>query len=101
MRHPSADRRSIRSVIENWLGGRVVSQLLLLFGVLWLFGALGANTLDNMRQYGITPGFAFSVAPREFRDRRIPDCLLPRAILMHAPSWSGCSTRSKSPLPDA
>ncbi|CAO3432188.1 amino acid ABC transporter permease [Azospirillum doebereinerae] len=52
--------------VASWWGGRSGLQLGLLAGVLLTGALLGANTVENMARFGITPGFDFLARPANF-----------------------------------
>ena len=54
------------AALANWWGGNSGAQLALLVGTVLLFGFFGANTLENMQRFGITPGFGFLDRPAGF-----------------------------------
>ena len=57
---------SIRRALTWWCGEHSGGQVLLLAGVLLLFFWLGSNTVQNMHQFGLRPGFGFLAQPANF-----------------------------------
>jgi general L-amino acid transport system permease protein len=56
----------IRPRFASWWGDHSGRQLLLLAGVVLLFGWLGGNAVQNMHRFGLTPGFGFLAQPSNF-----------------------------------
>jgi len=56
----------VAGAVASWWGGRSGLQCGLLAGVTLAVLLLGANTVENMARFGITPGFDFLARPANF-----------------------------------
>ncbi len=63
---PGPRGSGIRRALAAWCGDHPGGQVLLLAGVLLLFGWLGSNTVQNMHRFGLRPGFGFLAQPANF-----------------------------------